>query len=383
MIFLESTRAGATTPYNGDLGTTPFMDELAEESLLVEKAYAVVPHSNNAVTATSCGVDPPLGPWGTTLLGSRDESVPTECLPELLKEQGYGTVYFSSSSSDFENQPKIVENLGYEEFRPVETMDTTGFEQANYFGYEDDIMLKPSEEWLTEQKKSGEPFLATYTTITAHHEYRAPQERYGRKQFSENDLTNRYLNAVRYQDMFLKNLFDQYKELGLYEDTVFVVLGDHGEAFGEHGRFQHDNVPYEEGLRVPMLFHDPQRFQGGARLKGPVNQLDVLPTVADLLGYEIEGGAYPGYSLLGGIPADRTLKASCWNEAGCLASIKGTEKYVYHFDDKPEELFDLSKDPAEKNNLAAGNPKKVEQRRQELLQWRQRVNSSYGIQAPE
>ncbi|HZG64044.1 MAG TPA: hypothetical protein VEY13_11130, partial [Rubrobacteraceae bacterium] len=68
---------------------------------------------------------------------------------------------------------------------------------------------------------------------------------------------------------------------------------------------------------------------------------------------------------------------------GCLASIKGTEKYIYHFDDKPEELFDLSKDPAEKNNLAAQNPQEVERRRQELLEWRSEVYSTYGIQPSE
>jgi lipoteichoic acid synthase len=51
----------------------------------------------------------------------------------------------------------------------------------------------------------------------------------------------------------VKHLLEQYKELGLYEETIFVLYGDHGEAFGEHGLYQHDNVAYEEGLRVPLL----------------------------------------------------------------------------------------------------------------------------------
>ncbi len=84
-------------------------------------------------------------------------------------------------------------------------------------------------------------------------------------------MINRYLNSVRNQDFFLKNLFEQYKELGLYEDTVFVLVGDHGEAFGEHGRFQHDNAIYEEGIKVPLIIHDPKRFENGTRLTGPVN----------------------------------------------------------------------------------------------------------------
>ena len=377
MIFLESTRAGATTPYNKNLKTTPFLDELAKSSLLVQKAYTVVPHTHNALTTTNCGIEPPLNPWGTKLLSARADVVPSTCLPDLLKKQGYNSVYFMSQEGSFENSPKILENLGYEEFYPVESMDQEGFEQTNYFGYEDDIMLEPSEEWL--KKNRDKPFIASYLTSAPHHDYLAPSKRYGRQEFTDNDLVNRYLNSVRYQDFFLKNLFEQYKKLGLYEDTVFVILGDHGEGFGEHGRFQHDNVIYEEGLRIPLLIHDPKRFQNGATLEGPVNQLDILPTVADLLGYKVEGGEYLGSSLLRPIRKDRTLYFSCWNEKGCLASLKGTEKYIYHFEDRSEEVFDLSKDPRELQNLAGQqSAEELEKRQREVLEWRAQVHSKYG-----
>jgi arylsulfatase A-like enzyme len=102
---------------------------------------------------------------------------------------------------------------------------------------------------------------------------------------------------VRYQDFFLKKLFEQYKDLGLYEDTVFVILGDHGEGFGEHGLKQHDNTIYQEGLHIPLLVHDPQNPEP-RRVGENVSELDVLPTVAEKLGYEIEGGEYPGSSIL-------------------------------------------------------------------------------------
>src|SRR5215212_9532307 len=129
MIFLESTRAKATTPYNEGLETTPFMDELAKSSLLVQRAYTVVPHTHNAITATNCGIAPPLDRGGVRTLSIRK---PHTCLADLLGEQGYNTAYFMSQRADFENSQKILENLGYKEFYPVETMDQEGFEQSNY-----------------------------------------------------------------------------------------------------------------------------------------------------------------------------------------------------------------------------------------------------------
>jgi lipoteichoic acid synthase len=101
-------------------------------------------------------------------------------------------------------------------------------------------------------------------------------------------------------------------------------------------------VPYEEGLRIPLLVHDPRRFPEGERVGAPVNQLDVLPTVLDLLGYGVEGGEYQGVSLAGPLPDGLTPRASCWYEDECLASAAGDEKYVYHYGDKPEELYDHS-----------------------------------------
>jgi arylsulfatase A-like enzyme len=75
---------------------------------------------------------------------------------------------------------------------------------------------------------------------------------------------------------------------------------------------------------------------------------------------------------------------SCWNESGCLASLKGKEKYIYHFEDQPEEIFDLSQDPTERRNLAGQrSPEELEKRRRELLEWRAKVNSKYGMQSSE
>ncbi len=372
-IHLESTRARSTTPYNEDLKTTPFMDKLAAESFMAENAYTVVPHTSKAITAVNCGVTPNLV---RSITEAEPNGIPARCLPELLTEQGYDSVFFQSATQDFENRPQIAKNFGYEEFYPLEALPKEGFEQANYFGYEDDIMLEPSKKWLEEQKKRGKPFVAEYLTVTVHHDYQTPG-RYGFKDFAEDEELNRYLNTIYYQDHFLENLINQYKEMGLYENTIFVLYGDHGEGFGEHGRRQHDNTIYEEGIKIPLLIHDPQRFQNGMRVIPPTSQLDVMPTVLDLLGYGVVGGTYPGSSLVRPLPMDRAVYASCFYDQTCLTSIKNNEKYVYHFGNQEDEYFDLTKDPMEKQNVADDHAEEIDRRRESLLSWRSKVNTIY------
>ena len=375
-IFLESTRARSTTPYNEELGTTPFLDELSKESLMAERAHAVVPHTSKALVATTCGVPPPLD---TKKTESEPGIIPAKCLPELLGEQGYDSAFFQSATKTFERRPELVNNFGYDFFRATEGMDKTGYQRVNYFGYEDEIMLPSSREWL--ERNGDGPFVATYLTVTAHHDYGVPS-RYGAKEYSSDPTLNRYLNTVRYQDFFLKKLFEQYKDLGLYEDTIFVILGDHGEGFKEHGLEQHDNTIYQEGLHIPLLIHDPQNPEP-ERVEGNVDEMDVLPTVADALGYRVEGGDYPGSSMLSP-PEDRRIVASCYHERTCLTSIDGDQKYIYSYGNRGEEYYDLSEDPEEQNNLIDEQPEgKIEDLRDDLLAWEARVESSYDQRRPQ
>ena len=99
--------------------------------------------------------------------------------------------------------------------------------------------------------------------------------------------------------------------------------------------------------------------------------------MADLLGYRIEGGTYPGASMLAP-PRDRTLMASCYHEHTCLASIKDVEKYIYNYGTKADEYFDLSKDPHERYNIIEQqDEEKIKALRHNLLVWEARIKASY------
>ena len=386
LVHLESTRAQSVTPYNEDLKTTPSLDELAQSSLLAEQAHVgSIPRSLMANISVNCGIQPP------PRLGEEADptGVPVPCLAGLLGSQGYSSAFFSSNADEYVKY--ATTSWGYEEaFAPPDpdvpaqyqdlTMDTERFAHTSFYGYEEDIMLEPSENWLKEHK--DEPFLVEYLTNTGHDEYRCLDTRHGSEDHSEDDLLNHYLNCLRLQDIFLENLVDQYKELGLYEDTIFVFFGDHGEGFGEHGRFMHGDTIWEEGLKVPLIIHAPGWFEGGERFAGPSNHTDVLPTVLEMLGYEAEGREYPGYSLLHPVPQDRTLMFSCISRRECMASIKGNEKYIYHYDNQPEEVFDLSEDPLEENNLADQYSKEdLDRQRRDIFAWISRIDAEYYGQA--
>jgi hypothetical protein len=79
------------------------------------------------------------------------------------------------------------------------------------------------------------------------------------------------------------------------------------------------------------------------------------------------------------LPQDRTLRFSCISHRKCLASIEGNQKYIYHYHNQPEEVFDLSKDPLEKRNLAEEYGKEdLDRRRRELFAWLSRIDAEYG-----
>jgi lipoteichoic acid synthase len=367
VIMLESTRASATSIHNPALDTTPFLKSLTKTSIWAEHAYSVVPHTSKAIVSVHCGVEPNLT---LSITEASTSGMPAKCIARLLREQGYHTVFFENAPGTFENGRRLAANMGFEDFVDSEGIPSAGFEKANYFGLEDDAMLAPSRSWIEGHR--DKPFLLTYLTVTPHHEYLAPR-RYGRHEFAEDDMLNRYLNSVHYMDHFVENVINQLKELGVWEDTILVIVGDHGEGFGEHKLYQHDKVAYEEGLRVPLMIHDPSdpREQ---RISQLANQLDIVPTTLALAGWEVEGGLR-GYDLRA-IPEGRALLSHCWIERSCIALLDGTIKVIHNFDKSPNEAFDLAKDPEERHNIAGELPD-IGERIARMLRWRGEVIGGY------
>jgi lipoteichoic acid synthase len=366
-IVLESARADSTTPYAPNLDDTPVLARLAAESTVVERAYTVVPHTSKALVAMLCGYEPRTS---AELVESEPDGLPGTCLPRLLRDIGYDSAFFQAGRKRFESYGQLVSNLGFAAFVGGEDLHPTGLEQINYFGYEDAAMLEPSRQWL--QTRMHEPFIAVYLTNASHHPYATPH-RWPKRAFAKARPYNAYLNALAYVDDVMGKLLDQYRAAGVYDRTLFVVLGDHGEGFDEHGMSIHDNILFEEGVRIPLLLRAPAGEARPARVTGPVNQLAIVPSVLDVLGLAAEGGGYAASSIYQ--HADQTpLHFACFRNAHCLASLRSGHKLIYNYADRPAQLFDLQADPLERHNLAGEEPTRVNALIRDLLTWESSVD---------
>lgn len=174
-----------------------------------------------------------------------------------------------------------------------------------------------------------------------------------------------YLGEVESVDERIGYLLRALELSGRDAETLVLVTSDHGEGFGEHGSFLHGETFFDELLRVPLIVAGPG-VRAGQRVETPVSLLDLMPTLADLLG--IDGLEPPtGRSLApllrGEAPdelVDRDLYAvSPLRSAGTDALIRGNYKLIASENDSALELYDVVADPGERRNLAAEKPEIV------------------------
>lgn len=178
-----------------------------------------------------------------------------------------------------------------------------------------------------------------------------------------------YDGEVAYLDSELAVLFAGLERLGLAGRTAIVLTADHGESFYEHGTLLHDSL-YQEVLHVPLLLWRPGLVPGGRVVEATVRQMDIAPTVAELAGVPWRVAGSRAESLLplvlGAAEAPRTAPAE--RQVGGLGSpVTGEQvalvewpwKLIAGTGARPQ-LFNLTDDPGERTNLAAGEPARVE-----------------------
>ncbi len=171
-----------------------------------------------------------------------------------------------------------------------------------------------------------------------------------------------YSAEVNYVDSFLGDLFRKLKSLGIYDDTLIVFLSDHGESLGEKGYVGHSRLDEVE-LHVPLILHVPG--VGPTSIDAPLESIDVMPTVFELLG--IKTGSYPfqGRSLVSLIREPRVFDKNrpliSEERGGVRIRIGDLALCFFLGNEGREQLFNLRLDPQEIEDISDKNRKTVEQ----------------------
>lgn len=164
----------------------------------------------------------------------------------------------------------------------------TIFFRSNYFGFPE-TQVKPYIRDLFKQaeEKNERLFLSHFTSST-HHPWATPEafgdtiDYLGRSRWSPESALNKYLNTVNYVDNWIGQIMDMIEELGVADETLVVMVGDHGWAFEEdapfHGTFENGHIA---NVRVPLLFHHPSLPREQLHINA--TSVSIIPTILDLL----------------------------------------------------------------------------------------------------
>ena len=181
-----------------------------------------------------------------------------------------------------------------------------------------------------------------------------------------------YDAKVREADTRLGHFLETVKGLGLYDNSVIVLLADHGEEFMEHGYLDHGATLCQHQLHVPMMIHFPSG-EGARVVETAVRTIDVFPTVFDALGLaplpDVDGKSL--LPLLTGGNVDLPIRAETDYRlfVRLRAARTGKKKMILDLLDNQKTLYDLASDPAEATDLSTTDPRSTYEIEQDVRGW--------------
>jgi Sulfatase len=272
---------------------TPFWNSLMPYSLIMNDTSATSSYTLKTLLSTFCGIYP----LNVNFMeeGREDRYLYQDCLPQLVRESfvspnknrrrwwwprrsptfRFESAFFQSSENTFDHQEEEFNKMGWDKIFYAKEM--------GWFGVGDNDLLPLLWDWVDSTLGAKKQILAGILTTSTHYPFPLPEgEEY--REYITNEIANQYLNSIRMTDGFLRNIIEGFKERGVFNETMFVMIGDHGHGFDDwnHKVLGALDNPMENGFRVPFMLYSPALYPVGS-VDGKYTNLDVLPTIMDAL----------------------------------------------------------------------------------------------------
>ncbi len=415
MIVIDSARADLLSCYSQELPTSPNVDRIASRGLLFETAISPSAWTFPAMASTFTGMIPSKH-GGHDEHEILDSEYPT--IAELLQSNGYQTAAFADvpyvgpmtkldrGFDSLSNMRLEQVSLGSKVQKGMAALKRklTGAYQKNH---ESPVLFREAMGWLSRDRRADRPFFLYVHSDQVHAPY-LPPPRY-RRMFT--DITDRQMRAInqdkalyiggaakmtgedfanlwklycaetRYLDDWIGRLLAHMQRLGVLDNTLIVIFGDHGDNFGDHGLLRHGLCLYDTLLKVPLIVSLPGKI-APRRVSNMVRLIDLPPTILAAVGIEDEAATaeFQGQNLLEAVeqgsfaghavseiyrPSSKRMFAAKVPDFvpefearydRVLRSYRtDTHKFLWSSNGK-HELYDLVKDPGELDNIYQREP---------------------------
>lgn len=355
IVMLESFSAEYIDKVEAGQAVTPFFNQLKQGGFYLNNFFSGSVETSKGQFAALCSVYPS---YKTNVFTSYPNNS-FRCLPHILKERGYTNVFMKAFHSlDFENTGEFVTANGFDYAHGMDDEFITPQERDEFtigWGVRDDVFYQKTFSYLDElhrQQQSSAPFFVATMSVTNHMMFDdiPPEQRYVHK--NPQSHQDNYANSMYLTDQYLKTFFNELKKRDYLKNSIVVVFGDNGFPMGQHNNFHNTKTAYNEMFKTPLVVWWPGKVPPQVATDTARSQLDVAPTVIDLLNIDTDNH-FVGKSVFAAVDDDYFVPLIQPFDGTFLGSLRYPYKYLKHLRTGQEQLFDIAQDPHEKHNLLA------------------------------
>ena len=393
ILIIESLRADQLRAYGGSRDVMPTVDTLTREARVFSNTYAHSSHSKDATPAALSSHYPLRS--GNSYPYPEKPTYPRVMIYDVLKALGYHTAIFSSSNEYWGGMIHYLDTGNVDRYfhaanfkGPTYVMPgDSGFanwvRETKHAGSVDDrFTVSEAIQWI--DSLDSEPFFIYMNFQNSHLPYVVPRDFPRRFGPDKLDFTIRfghfprdkiqvvkdvYADSLAYVDSQIARLFQHLKQRGMWERTVVVLTGDHGQGFYEHNFAAHAADIFNEVMKVPLVIRAPGLKPDIENR--PARHIDIPPSILELLGLPTHP-SFQGATLFNSEPnPNRSIYMAAQTPLTYQYGIVHSGfKLIYDERQQQYSLYDLAADPDERIDIAASKPQLVKELAQRLQTWR-------------